>query len=75
MKLYNDDTLVSYLNKVMKEEKISQRKFAKMSGVPRSTVQRFVTGTNKLTLENAIKIAEGLGMDIAMVDKDEQVCK
>jgi plasmid maintenance system antidote protein VapI len=72
MKLYNDDVLVSYLKKVMKEEKISQRKFAKMSGVPRSTVQRFVTETNKLTLENAIKIAEALGMEIVMIDKEEE---
>jgi plasmid maintenance system antidote protein VapI len=72
MKLYNDDVLVSYLKKVMKEEKISQRKFAKMSGVPRSTVQRIVTGENKLTLDNAIKIAEALGMEIVMIDKEEE---
>jgi plasmid maintenance system antidote protein VapI len=75
MKLYNDDTLVSYLKKVMKEEKISQRKFAKMSGVPRSTVQRIVTGENKLTLDNAIKIAKALGMKIELIsygiDKEE----
>lgn len=72
MKLYNDDTLVSYLKKVTEEEKISQRKFAKMSGVPRSTVQRIAAGTNKLTLENAIKIAKGLGMEIVMVDREEE---
>ena len=70
MKLYNDDTLVSYLKKVTKEEKISLRKFAKMSGIPYSTVQRIVTGTNKLTLENAIKIAEALDMKIVMVKED-----
>lgn len=70
MKLYNDDTLVSYLKKVTKEEKISLRKFGKMSGIPYSTVQRIVTGTNKLTLENAIKIAEALDMKIVMVKED-----
>lgn len=69
MKLYNDDTLVSYLKKVMKEEKISIRGFAKISGIPYSTLQRFTSGTSKMTLESAIKIAEGLGMKIELVHK------
>ena len=69
MKLYNDGTLVSYLKKVMEEEGISLRKFAKMSGIPHATVHRIVTGVSKPTLENAIKIAEGLGMDIELIDK------
>lgn len=72
MKLYNDGTLVSYLRDVMKDEKISIRKFAKMSGIPHATVHRIVTEENKLTLENAIKIAEALGMDICLIEDESE---
>ena len=72
MTLYNDGTLVSYLKEVMEEEGISLRKFAKMSGIPHATVHRIVTGASKPTLENAIRIAEGLGMDICLIGEESE---
>lgn len=49
------------------DRQLSQRRVAKLSGLPRRTVDRFLGGQSRIALDRAEAIVEGLGGRIVVV--------
>ncbi len=59
------------LSEIRKEEGLTQRRLAELSGVPRRTIQNWEeSGFGNATVRNAVKVARALGRSIEELLED-----
>lgn len=72
--------LIRKIVRVRKEKKLTQRELARRVGVQQQVISRFEREKHIPTLTGFIKILDGLGLDIDLVEKDssqkdEMLCR
>ena len=63
------DLLISDLREFAKERRISQAEISKETGIAQSNISNMFAGRTNPTLKRIIQIADVIGMDLILIDK------
>lgn len=71
--VYGIQDMWNKVEKILKDKEITTYRLAKMTKIPKTTIDNYHYGNSKMSFENACKIADALGvsLDDLRGDKDE----
>lgn len=67
-----NDLIREQAKKLMKEKGLTQEKLGELTGIPRTHVSQMLSGTIGKMPQRWTDLASALGMDIALVAKEEK---
>lgn len=74
---FNEERFADKLKKLIKDRGMTQKAFAEKCNMPENTLRSYLSGNNKIGIENAIMLAQNLEMslDELLLEKQENTAK